>query len=171
MRKQLAMLAAAGAVGAAGVSGAFADSTTIQDPEGDASSNNIDIVSAKAGHAPGKVLKHRVTVAKKVNPNDIPPSLRIDVPKGAVEDYVVRTIELEGGPGTLRGGVFDANGGQVGKASITAVGENGWKYKFREKAIGKPKRYGWAFAVTADDATEILDRAPDTGYVKHRLGR
>ena len=63
MRNLFATAVAAGAITLVGASGVLADSTVIQDPEGDATTNNLDIVAAKAGHSPGGVLKHRVTVA------------------------------------------------------------------------------------------------------------
>jgi hypothetical protein len=168
MRHRFAVGIVAGLVSLVGAGSVLADSTVITDPEGDATSNNLDIVAAKAGHAPGGVLKHRVTLAKKINPNDMGPNLHIDVPGGGSEaEYIVRPMESGVGPGPMRGGVFANGAGKVGKATITAVGENGFKYKFRERAIGKPKRYGWAWIVAGGDG-EVLDRAPDAGFVEHR---
>ena len=169
MRKRLTSASLVAAVSLVVAAGVQADSTTIEDPEGDAPTNNMDIVAAKAGHSPGSVLKHRVTVAKKVNPNDAPPNLHINTPGGGPgAEFVVRPIASDAGPGPQQGGVFDPGGGMVGKAAITPVGENGFKFKFREKAIGKPKRYGWAWIIAAENG-DVIDRAPDTGYARHRL--
>ena len=132
MRRRTLIATCAAAASLALAGGAFADRTVIEDPEGDAAANNLDIVSAKAGHAPGPVLKHRVTVAQKINPNDVPPNLHINIPKkGPGAEFIVREIESDVGPGVRRGGVFDPGGGQVGKAEITVVGESGFKFKFR----------------------------------------
>ena len=167
-RKRVAIAAAACALSLVTAGGVLADSTVIQDPEGDATTNNLDIVAAKAGHSPGGVLKHRVTVAKKINPNDMGPNLHINVGGGPDAEFIVRPMESGVGPGPMRGGVFAPDGGKVAKATITPVGENGLKYKFREKAIGKPHRYGWAWIVAAENG-DVIDRAPDTGYVRHSL--
>jgi hypothetical protein len=167
MRKRVAIAIVSVTVSLVAAGGVLADSTTIQDPEGDATTNNLDIVSAKAGHAPGGVLKHRVTVAKKINPNDMGPNLHINVGGGSDSEFIVRPMASGVGPGPMKGGVFNPGGGKVASATITAVGENGLKYKFREKAIGKPGRYGWAWIVAAENG-DVIDRAPDTGYVRHR---
>ena len=168
MRKRFMTVVVAGAASLVAAGGVLADSTVIQDPEGDGNSNNLDIVSAKAGHAPGGVLKHRVTVAKKINPNDMGPNLHINLGGGPDAEFIVRPMASGVGPGPIKGGVFAPDGGKVANATITPVGENGLKYKFREKAIGKPKRYGWAWIVAAENG-DVIDRAPDTGYVRHRL--
>jgi hypothetical protein len=168
MRNRAVGAVVAGLVSLVAAGGVLADSTVIQDPEGDANSNNLDIVSAKAGHAPGGVLKHRVSVAKKINPNDMGPNLHLDVPGGGSEaEFIVRPMESGVGPGPMKGGVFANGGGKIANATITAVGENGLKYKFRAKAIGEPKRYGWAWIVAGENG-DVIDRAPDTGFVRHR---
>jgi hypothetical protein len=169
MRKRFVGAAVAGLVSLVGATSVLADRTIIDDPAGDAAANNLDIVSAKAGHSLGQVLKHRVTVAQRVNPNDAPPHLHINIPrKGPGPEFIVRPIALDPGPGPQRGGVFKPGGRHVGKAEITPVGDSGFKFKFREKAINRPKKYGWAWVVSGTDA-EVIDRAPDTGYVRHRL--
>ena len=169
MRRRILITAGVAAASLALAGAALADRTVIEDPEGDAAANNLDIVAAKAGHAPGPVLKHRVTVAQKINPNDVPPNLHVNIPReGPGAEFIVREIESDVGPGVRRGGVFDPGGGQVGKAEITVVGESGFRFKFREKAIGKPRKYGWAWIVAGENG-EVIDRAPDTGYVRHRL--
>jgi hypothetical protein len=168
MRRAITIAIVGGAVSLATAGGVLADSTVIQDADGDATTNNLDIVAAKAGHAPGGVLKHRVTVAKKINPNDMGPNLHINVGGGSDAEFIVRPMESGVGPGPMKGGVFAPDGGKVAKATITPVGENGLKYKFREKAVGSPKRYGWAWIVAAENG-DVIDRAPDTGFVRHAL--
>ena len=169
MRKQFAIVVVAGLASLVGAAGVLADSTVIQDPDGDGTSNNLDIVAAKAGHSPGGVLKHRVTVAKKINPNDMGPDLHINVPGGGSDaEFIIRPMASGVGPGPMRGGVFANGGGKVARATITPVGEDGLKYKVREKAIGSPKHYGWAWVVASENG-DVLDRAPDTGYVRHGL--
>lgn len=162
IKKFIAATTLAAALAAA--AGVHADSIITQDPAGDSNGNNIDIVSVKAGHSPGGVIKHRATFAKKVNPNDVPPNLFISVPKGGPgPEYYIGVV----GNGAS---VFEADGTGIGKASVTPVGDNGFKYKFREKLIGSPKRYGWSLAVVGKDG-ELFDAAPDNGFVKHSLKR
>jgi hypothetical protein len=136
----------------------FADKTFIEDPAGDSQGSSIDIVLAKGGHGVGDVLKHRATFAKKVNPNE--------------KEGIGLLIETRRGGFTVSQAtngavVSNAAGAVVGRAEIVPVGENGFKYKFRAKAIGDPKRYGWAFAALDADG-EVVDRAPDAGFIRHR---
>ena len=143
--------------------GAFADKQFIEDATGDSKGNNIDVVAAKAGHAPGEVIKIRATFAKKVNPNDTAPNIHVSVPGGGPgAEYFI-------GPAGNGSVTFFEDGSTTGKASITPVGENGFKYKFREKAIGDPKRYAWAVVVEDADDQELFDRAPDSGFMRHGL--
>lgn len=163
MRRPLLITTAAATASLALAAGALADKQFIEDPAGDSRGNNIDIVAAKAGHAPGDVIKIRATFAKKVNPNDIAPNVHISVPGGGPgAEYFI-------GPAGNGSVTFTEDGSTTGRASVTPVGENGFKYKFREKAIDSPKRYGWAVVAEDAEAGEVFDRAPDAGFVRHKL--
>jgi hypothetical protein len=196
MKKRLILGAAAVAVVAALFTAlAIADSGSITDPSGD--TKNVqgkpthkpsdDIIKATWGHAKHGGLVHSVTVAGKVGdpnaqgPTGPLPVLLIDVPKKHFTpgcDYSVGEV-LPGTPGNnsnkTKWLVRKCSNGPTQKttgiAKATQPSSDTITLTFKKKAIGKPRRYGWAFQFVEDSnqGFYLVDRAPDTGFKVHRL--
>ena len=174
---------------------ALANSGSISDPQGDTKNvkgkpthdPNSDIVTATFGHAKHGGLVHSVTVAGKIGdptvtgPTGPLPQLFIDVPKKHFSgncDYSVNETP-PGAPGNNSNKVKwlvrkCSNGPSqpvTGAAKAAQTSSDAVKLTFKKKAIGKPKRYGWAVNFINDSHQGFyeVDRTPDTGFNVHRL--
>ena len=136
------------------------------DPVGDAREDNSggginrDLKGATHGHQ-GKLLKHGIsTFGKQISLDGL--NLYINVNKSAAPEYVIG--DNGSGPAVRRTG----SGQVTGALTVVQVTETKLRYLFKPAAIGKPKAYGW-FVQFESNKGEVFDRAPNSGYNKHRL--
>ena len=160
MRAAAAALATTLALAAA----AAADNQTVSDPEGDSKALEdkpyLDIVSARAGHAIGGRLKHKVTMAapvKEDQPNTRP-FLLINTRGHDRSDFEYLVLGRR---------VYKVSENdkfvKTGAATIAAR-KRTWVYFFKPKTFGNPKSYGWAALTSKGDT---VDLAPNRKYVEH----
>jgi hypothetical protein len=161
------MLCIGGAFAIGIVTVGVANTRTITDPEGDVpagiggNKNNVDITAASAGHAK-KALKHTVTVKGKVDAA-APPKIFVNKkPSDSSCDFFVGVVTGQGA------GVYKCSGGKkVGSATIVAISDTTLRFTFKPGSVGKPNKYFWAAQFEQGDT--LLDRAPDSGMIKHKL--
>ena len=195
--KRMPVIAAVGvALTLAAAAVVLADSGSITDPKGDVKNNpqgegsqkNWDIVKATGGQASHGRLVHTVTVAGKIgdpaasgDPGTLP-SLFIDVPnQHFARDCDYRVDPVPPGAPINPGNqhkyfVFKCSNGTTataptGSASATQTSPDTIQLVFKRKAIGSPSKYGWAFEFFSNPSQgTIADRAPDSGFKVHHLG-
>lgn len=147
-------------------SAASADTSSLRDRARDTPKlrerAELDIVRAKAAHAVGDRIKHKVTMRGRLDPRskNTRPFILINTaggPRSAYEFVVV-------GPRVFE--VVDDGFRKVGANKFTAR-KRTWVYRFRPSSIGaEGEGYGWA-ALTAKGGT--LDLAPNGRYKRHDL--
>jgi hypothetical protein len=145
-------------------SGSFSDPRNDLDPKAASDSARYDIVRATVGHARGRRLVHTVSVAGGIaNPASA------EVPLLYIEDTAAdapngtSTCRYFVGRHEGRLGVFTCGyGDRVASARIRRTSSSTVRYEFKEKAIGSPDSYRWAFVTRGptDGTTSILDRLP-----------
>lgn len=143
---------------------AIAGNQSISDSEGDTKALKdkpyLDIVSARAGHAIGGRLKHKITMAapvKEAKPNTRP-FILINTRGHDSSDFEYLVLGRR---------VFKVSEKdefeKTGAAKITAR-KRTWVYFFEPKTFGNPKTYGWAALTSMGDT---VDLAPNRKYVEH----
>jgi len=158
IRRQWAFAAAiAAAVVALSAAAALGDRRSKTDPAGDASPAFTDIRTIKHGHAGGK-LRHviRVTDANRATKH-----------LAQLEIKARRTLYLISVQGVIKvrsGAARRVDGVRIRRRGNRVI------FTFRPGAIGDPRRYRWAATVGSNDTSpDEFDRAPDSGYIRHRL--
>lgn len=148
--------------GAGFASLATADGDPVGDTREDNSGGGInrDLKGATHGHK-GKRLKHGVSVyGKQIDTVDL--NLYINTNKTAAPEYVVD--EVDGVVAVRR----TSSGQMTGPVKVVQVSEVKLRFLFSRAAIGKPRAYGW-FVQFESNKGDVYDRAPNSGYNKHRL--
>jgi hypothetical protein len=148
--------------GAVCASIAVADGDPVGDTRADNSGGGInrDLKGTTHGHK-GKKLKHGVSVyGKQIANEDI--NLYINTNKSATPEFVVDTVD------DVLAVRRTSNGQVTGPVRLIAVSEVKVRFLFSPSAIGKPAAYGW-FVQLESNKGDVYDRAPNSGYNKHRL--
>ena len=136
---------------------AFASRKTISDPD-DAPNRRVDIKSASHGHS-GRRLVHTVVAYHRFNTSHAP-CVIMDTSRSGADDYAACGLS----------GMFDLQQGTTtGNVLIDRPNRKTIVYKFKRRAIGQPVLYRWYVQDPGPDECPGCDRAPNEGYVLHRL--
>jgi len=167
---------------------AAATGKCITDPRGDTKNApqpkaNYDIVGA-CGH---RASHHRIITTVKLagavdnpqSPQAYVPTLVIDVPGQKFDnptcDYFVQGAPPGVGANHTNHTKYYVNtcqnsgSQQVGPALVTRISKHVMKVVIHRRAIGNPKRFGFAFSTFSDGDQPSYDRAPDKGFQHIRL--
>lgn len=147
---------------------AMADDQSVRDGTRDGKglkgSPEIDIIRATAGHAAGGKLKHKVRMRGRLKPkkSNTRPFLLINTKgnRSSAFEYLVlgsRVFRLKRNGDYVR----------TGANKFAARGKT-WTYRFPAKAIGSPKKYGWAVLTANGNGRDL---APNDRYVTHKTAR
>lgn len=165
MRKWAALAAGAATV-AAGAGFAGADNQVVRDKANDTPAlerkGEIDIVRARAGHAVGDRVKHKVAMRKRLTPDkkNTRPFILINTKGGNRSAFEYLVV----GPRVLKR-TADGSYRKVGANKFKAR-KRTWVYSFKPEAFGDPDSYGWAAFTAKGKATDL---APDRRYKVHEL--
>ena len=143
---------------------------------------DVDIVKASAGQSGESVLVHTVEVAGTILEYDLAGTdprvnLFISTDSDRDSEFIVYHAFSDGKFGVYK---YTKNGlRRTGKAVVMVRDEKA-TFQFRERSIGSPRSYGWAFSTShfefpdseSTDSVLAEDRIPSgKGYLKHRQGR
>lgn len=179
MRRAALALAVVAALGLGLAALAIGNTGSFRDPAGDVKHNppgkdsRYDIVKVTYGHDASGQLVQTVTTKGAVFGVTSPgasPLLWIDVPGKVAtrsgcqySDYFVADGEV----------AQCGEGPKTGSAKIKKLDKHRLRFTFAAKAIGSPSRYGIAFVEEGSNAKGnglvFFDRAPDKGFVEHKL--
>jgi hypothetical protein len=162
MKRLTGALAAVIAVGVLGAAMAGADGEPVGDLRGDNDGGGIsrDLKGSTHGHQ-GKLLRHGISVfGKQIQAEGL--VVYINTDRTAAANYAVRAED----EAVKR----LSDGATTGVVRVVTISETKLRLLFKPRTIGKPKAYGWYSAFEKSDGA-LYDRAPNSGYEKHRLPR
>ena len=136
---------------------AFAGKRTISDPN-DVGRHRIDIKSASHGHS-GRRITHTIVSYRRFNTSRAP-CVIMETNQQGEDDFAACGLS----------GMINLHQQRTtGNLSIDRPNRKTVVYKFKRRAINQPVLYRWFIQDHGPDECPGCDRAPNNGYVLHRL--